>query len=307
MTRDQVGSVTVLFFAAAAEAVGKRREEVEGAAGRSLAELVERLFSSPSYGDALAQVLPSCAIWVNGTPASRDSVLQRGDEVAVLPPVSGGSGECQLQPTVPAVASSLMGDQGGLAPVPTASLGRSLGLAPEASLGRVFHPNYLDRLEQLPMPALRTKRVACTELETELSYLRRLVQARVDLVVAERERRRLGLSELSPEALVEQLPQILGMGARGEGPGRLPHLLAPAEEDQAVLTARVERVLPSEQLSSLGALLPEELDTLLEKLSELEREVSAERRLLHDIQDRLQEELVRRYRSGEASVDALLP
>ncbi len=38
-------------------------------------------------------------------------------------------------------------------------------------------------------------------------------------------------------------------------------------------------------------------------LSSLEHDVSAERRALHDIQDHLQEELVRRYRSGEANVD----
>jgi hypothetical protein len=50
----------------------------------------------------------------------------------------------------------------------------------------------------------------------------------------------------------------------------------------------------------------EGLDELLEKLSSLERSVSSERRALHDIQDRVQEELVRRYRSGEATVDALL-
>jgi hypothetical protein len=175
-----------------------------------------------------------------------------------------------------------------------------------ASLSEVFDPAYLAGLEGFPMSLLRVKRGACTELETELSYLRRLVQARIDLVVAERERRRLGLSEPSPEALVEQLPQILGTRTRGEGPGRLPYLLAPAEEDQAVLAARVERVLPSEQLPALGALTAEELDALMERLSDLEREVSTERRLLHDIQDRLQEELIRRYRSGEASVDALL-
>jgi molybdopterin converting factor small subunit len=86
------GSVTVLFFAAAAEAARRRREKVEGAAGRPLEELLERLLSSPAYGEALARVFPSCAIWVNGAAASADRVLKGGDEVAVLPPVSGGSG-----------------------------------------------------------------------------------------------------------------------------------------------------------------------------------------------------------------------
>jgi len=167
-------------------------------------------------------------------------------------------------------------------------------------------PSYLSGLDKLSLTELRAKRDACAELETDLSYLRRLAQARVDLIVAESERRHLGLSEPGAEALVEQLPQILGEHARGEGPGRLPAFFAPAEGTQLTLAARVEELLPSDKLGSLAALGSEELGELLTSLSNLEREVSAERRTLHDIQDRLQEELVRRYRSGEANVDALL-
>jgi len=170
-----------------------------------------------------------------------------------------------------------------------------------------FDPNYLVDLHELPLAKLRAKRDACAELEMELSYVRRLAQARIDLVMAQSQRRRQGLSEPSPEILVEQLPQILGeRSQRGEGPGRLPAYLAPSEGVQVSLTARVEEVLPSERLGSLGELSSDELDDLLDRLSELERDVSSERRSLHDIQDKLQEELVRRYRDGEATVDALL-
>jgi molybdopterin converting factor small subunit len=42
------------------------------------------------HGEALAAVVETSKIWVNGTPAEPDTVLQEGDEVAVLPPVSGG-------------------------------------------------------------------------------------------------------------------------------------------------------------------------------------------------------------------------
>ena len=48
------------------------------------------------------------------------------------------------------------------------------------------------------------------------------------------------------------------------------------------------------------------LEVMAENLATLEREVSVERRRLHDVFDRLQAELVRRYRSGVASVDGLL-
>jgi hypothetical protein len=169
-----------------------------------------------------------------------------------------------------------------------------------------FDPSYLADLEDLSLADLRAKRQACAELETDLSYLRRLAQARVDLIVAESERRHLGQSEPAPESLVEQLPQILGEHTHAEGLGRLPTFFAPAEGTQLSLTARVEALLPSDKLESLATLSTAELNELLTSLSNLERDVSAERRALHDIQDRLQEELVRRYRSGEASVDTLL-
>lgn len=177
------------------------------------------------------------------------------------------------------------------------------------NLVEAFDPEYTSDLERLPMEGLRAKRDACTQLETELSYLRRLAQARIDLIVAESQRRHGSASvgsEDGAEDLVQRLPQILSEHGRQEGPGRLPSILAPGEGDQARLSARVEEVLPSDQLGSLDELTPAQLDDLLSELSELEQRVSAERRALHDIQDRLQEELVRRYRSGEATVDALL-
>jgi hypothetical protein len=169
-----------------------------------------------------------------------------------------------------------------------------------------FNPGYLSGLDQLPLAELRAKRDVCAELETGLSYLRRLAQARIDLIMAESERRHLGLSVPGPDDLVERLPQILGDYVRADGPDRFPAFFAPAEGMQTALAARVEQLLPSDRLGSLAELHSEELDKLLSGLSALEREVSTERQSLHEVQDRLQEELVRRYRSGEASVDALL-
>ncbi|MEZ5215302.1 MAG: MoaD/ThiS family protein [Ilumatobacteraceae bacterium] len=42
------------------------------------------------YGPAFTAVLPMCKLWLNGDAAEASSPVHDGDEVAVLPPVSGG-------------------------------------------------------------------------------------------------------------------------------------------------------------------------------------------------------------------------
>ncbi len=81
--------ITVLFFASAREAAGTR-SALFGSAGRTLEQLTGELVTA--YGVDLERVLSTCAIWVNGQPAPPSRVLCAGDEVAVLPPVSGGAG-----------------------------------------------------------------------------------------------------------------------------------------------------------------------------------------------------------------------
>jgi molybdopterin converting factor small subunit len=43
------------------------------------------------YGDAFAAVLRSSRVWKNGEPAARADPVEASDEIAVLPPVSGGA------------------------------------------------------------------------------------------------------------------------------------------------------------------------------------------------------------------------
>lgn len=73
------------LFAAAREAAGTDRDEIEaGTVGAVLAEARAR------YGEGFAAVLDRCKVWRNGEPAAEDEAVGPGDEVAVLPPVSGG-------------------------------------------------------------------------------------------------------------------------------------------------------------------------------------------------------------------------
>lgn len=80
--------VKVRLFAALRELAGA--SEVE-AAGRSAGEVVDAL--SERYGDRFAQIAAVGSVVVNGERASRATAVAAGDEVALLPPVSGGARE----------------------------------------------------------------------------------------------------------------------------------------------------------------------------------------------------------------------
>jgi sulfur-carrier protein len=76
----------VRLFASAREAAGTGRDDVPG---DTVGEVLEA--ARTRYGDAFADVLPTCRIWLNGDPAADEAAVGPTDEVAVLPPVSGGS------------------------------------------------------------------------------------------------------------------------------------------------------------------------------------------------------------------------
>ena len=81
--------VRVLSFATALDAVGRAEMEHELPGGATVADLVERL--TAEY-PALEPLWPRLAIAVDGeVAADRSAPLHDGAEVALLPPVSGGS------------------------------------------------------------------------------------------------------------------------------------------------------------------------------------------------------------------------
>ena len=81
-----LGSVAVLrMFASTREAAGTGSAVVDGTTvGEVLDGAVAR------YGAEFDRILATCRIWVNGETAGRDMPVRSTDEVAVLPPVSGG-------------------------------------------------------------------------------------------------------------------------------------------------------------------------------------------------------------------------
>ena len=77
---------TLRLFAAAREAAGTGSVDVTGATvGEVLDDACAR------YGERFVAVLATAKVWCNGEPVDRDHPVTDSDEVAVLPPVSGGS------------------------------------------------------------------------------------------------------------------------------------------------------------------------------------------------------------------------
>ena len=74
------------LFASARDAAGTARDTI---GGTTVAEVLDEAMIR--YGDPFAAVLRISKVWVNGEPASGDDPVTGTDEVAILPPVSGGA------------------------------------------------------------------------------------------------------------------------------------------------------------------------------------------------------------------------
>lgn len=73
------------LFASIREAAGTRSESIDGT---TVGEVIDT--ACDRFGDGFTALLPTCRIWVNGQPAERGDAVSATDEVALLPPVSGG-------------------------------------------------------------------------------------------------------------------------------------------------------------------------------------------------------------------------
>ncbi|MHB1987595.1 MAG: RsiG family protein [Acidimicrobiales bacterium] len=187
-------------------------------------------------------------------------------------------------------------------------------------LSELCSPSYLDGLDEAPVTDLRQRRDACQHAELVLSYVRRVIQGEIDLVLAELALRADGgVSDIG--RLVEELPSILASPApTGAEPAHLPIETIAAVSDSVQdldLEELFAQLLSSEQVASglPGGLLPganlctfseAELRTSLGRLQDEESSVSKKRRVLHEHIDDIQAAIVDRYKSGAADPDALL-
>ncbi|MFJ1974244.1 aerial mycelium formation protein [Streptomyces sp. NPDC087903] len=164
-------------------------------------------------------------------------------------------------------------------------------------------------LTPLSLPELRTLRRDAQRDEADLSYVRRLLQGRIDILRAELTRRvpvsvvDLGKGSVTG-SVMERLPQILtDAPARYRSSARHVTLGTPHSEEYRLLAAEM---LGEVELSDLDARTDLELHTAMGRLVRYEQQVSRRRQRLQRTADDCSAEIARRYREGEAQVDDLL-
>jgi hypothetical protein len=169
-------------------------------------------------------------------------------------------------------------------------------------IDRVLAPEYVHDLAKLDLAEVRGRRDDAAQEETDLSYLRRLLHGRIDIVKAEQKRRLEGGSS----SVVERLAEILAdnvVGTVPSGSGRHQ----PLEPSRAEAHRRhVEALVSDTDLSDVSSLPDERLDLALRTYAAEEESVSKRRREVQKVVDALNDEIGARYRAGSASVDTLL-
>jgi hypothetical protein len=167
-------------------------------------------------------------------------------------------------------------------------------------IDRVLAADYVRSLGELSLSDLRERRDEAAQEETDLSYLRRLLHARIDIVRAEQERRTSGGA-----SIVGRLATILADNAIGPATGSGRHQqMEPSRAGEH--RRQAEALVGDADLSDVVALSDEKLAATLVTYGEEELSVSSRRREVQVVMDTINAEIGARYRSGTASVDDLL-
>jgi hypothetical protein len=168
-------------------------------------------------------------------------------------------------------------------------------------IDRVLAEDYLAGIGKLPLADVRALRDEAEQEEVDLSYIRRLIQGRMDIVRAELNRREGG----AEGSLVDNLASVLAdeprAGARGSGRHAT---VEPSRVDSH--RRYVEALVADVDLSDTATRSSDELHHAMRVLSDEEQGLSAKRRQVQHVMDACQAEITRRYKDGEADVSALL-
>lgn len=173
-----------------------------------------------------------------------------------------------------------------------------------ATLDEMMNETVPGDLAALSIEDVRELRGGLKAVEDGLSFLRRQVQGRLDVVGAEHSRRADG-ADANIDEMIARLPRLLAASTRSAAPNRPPQRLDPGEVD-AELAAKLDEIISHGNLLEIHTVSDEDLWKVEADLGELERTVSGYRRKIFDRLDEIEAELTRRYRTGEQSIDDLL-
>ena len=176
-------------------------------------------------------------------------------------------------------------------------------------IDRVLADGFADDLRALPFEDLRERRHLAEQEEVDLSFARRLLQGRLDLLRAEQQQRELPQDgpvegERTDAELARDLSQALADAPRADhGLGR--HLTTdPSRVGEHRRAA--EQAVADVEASDPSALSDEAIVQAIEHLVELEQAVSDTRHQVQAVMDLMSTEVARRYREGEARVEDVL-
>ncbi len=176
----------------------------------------------------------------------------------------------------------------------------------EERLGRVLDPAFVQGLEQLDNDELRRRRAEAEAEEEAVSYARRLVQGRLDILRAEVRRRHDG-GEAGAGDVLSLLSGVLSDesgGPRDVLASRATRLRVPSDADR--YEQQLDERLEGASLDDLGSASLETLEDYVARLTGFEEELSSTRRQLFARIDALRDELAARYKDGRAAVADLL-
>lgn len=151
----------------------------------------------------------------------------------------------------------------------------------------------------LELDELRRRRDLAEEVERELSFHRRLLHGRMDLIAFELRRRR-GEEDRS---LIEALPEIIAAGLSGGSVGSYRHLSVELKLPEITGRREIDQVLEDDALVRVTTMEESELADVQLALTDAEGEISDKRRRLHTVIDLLQAEIIDRYKRGLANSD----
>lgn len=155
-----------------------------------------------------------------------------------------------------------------------------------------------------PIGDLRSFRYTAGQVESDVSLVRRIAQGRLDIIGHEVQRRKGSDESAAVDDLLYDLPDILADPSEASAPsGRAIEINDPGAT-AASLGHRLDNAISPGELSGVGELSDERLDQSFVRVSEMEQELSDIRRKLHDRIDAVQQEIGRRYRDGEASIES---